>query len=121
MVRVFLPLLSLAAVASGRGVGGVGGGRGGRLSAHDKLMRMSGGKLSQAGRGAAAQRPPTATARLLRIGFQGSPGAYSEKAVRKLLGPHVLPVGHESFDDTFRALVRARRAPARARAVPRQS
>ena len=69
-------------------------------------------------RGGARRKPPgrnrggggdaPATLRLLRIGFQGLPGAYSEKATRALLGPNVLPVGHGTFDDTFRALVAGR-------------
>jgi hypothetical protein len=38
----------------------------------------------------------------IRVAFQGEPGAYSEKALRELLGPHVLAVGKPSFEDTFK-------------------
>lgn len=38
----------------------------------------------------------------IRVAFQGEPGAYSEKATRELLGPHVLTVGKPSFEDTFK-------------------
>lgn len=38
----------------------------------------------------------------IRVAFQGEPGAYSEKALRELLGPHVLATGKPSFEDTFK-------------------
>lgn len=38
----------------------------------------------------------------IRVAFQGEAGAYSEKALRELLGPHVLAVGKPSFEDTFK-------------------
>ncbi len=40
----------------------------------------------------------------IRVAFQGEPGAYSEKALRELLGPHVLAIGKPSFEDTFQAV-----------------
>ena len=39
-----------------------------------------------------------------RVAFQGERGAYSEKAVRELLGPNVQPVGKDSFEDAFQAV-----------------
>lgn len=41
---------------------------------------------------------------LSSIGLQGEAGAYSEKSLRELLGKHVVAVGHESFEDAFRAV-----------------
>jgi len=46
--------------------------------------------------------PPGAVAYPIRVAFQGEPGAYSEKALRELLGPHVVAIGKPSFDDTFK-------------------
>ena len=46
--------------------------------------------------------PPGAVAYPIRVAFQGEPGAYSEKALRELLGPHVVSIGKPSFDDTFK-------------------
>lgn len=43
-------------------------------------------------------RPPT------RVGYQGEPGAYSEKALRALLGPNVAAVGYNSFEEVFQAV-----------------
>ena len=40
----------------------------------------------------------------IRVAFQGEPGAYSEKALRELLGPHVLAIGKPSFEDTFKSV-----------------
>lgn len=40
----------------------------------------------------------------IRVAFQGEPGAYSEKALRELLGPHVLATGKPSFEDTFKSV-----------------
>lgn len=34
--------------------------------------------------------------------FQGEPGAYSEKALRELLGPHVYATGKPTFEDAFK-------------------
>ena len=45
---------------------------------------------------------PAAVAYPIRVAFQGEPGAYSEKALRELLGPHVLAIGKPSFEDTLR-------------------
>ena len=41
----------------------------------------------------------------VRVAYQGEPGAYSEKAARELLGPRVLTLNFESFEDAFRAVV----------------
>ena len=77
-----------------------------RMGASAALGARGGARRKAGGVGGGGDAP--ATMRLLRIGFQGLPGAYSEKATRALLGPHVLPVGHDTFDDTFRALVAGR-------------
>ena len=39
-----------------------------------------------------------------KVVYQGVPGAYSEKALRELLGPHCIPIGKDSFEDTFKAV-----------------
>eukprot|EP00546_Thalassionema_frauenfeldii_P013831 CAMPEP_0178927106 /NCGR_PEP_ID=MMETSP0786-20121207/18971_1 /TAXON_ID=186022 /ORGANISM="Thalassionema frauenfeldii, Strain CCMP 1798" /LENGTH=701 /DNA_ID=CAMNT_0020602437 /DNA_START=151 /DNA_END=2256 /DNA_ORIENTATION=- len=41
---------------------------------------------------------------VLRVAFQGEPGAYSEKATRELLGEKVLAVGRPNFEACFRAV-----------------
>jgi prephenate dehydratase len=43
---------------------------------------------------------------LIRVAFQGEPGAYSEKAVRELLGSRVVAVGYPTFEECFRAVAR---------------
>lgn len=58
--------------------------------------------LAQAPRPAPAFALKSAVAYPIRVAFQGEPGAYSEKALRELLGPHVLAVGKPSFEDTFK-------------------
>ena len=40
----------------------------------------------------------------MKIAFQGESGAYSEKAARDLLGPRIVSVAYESFEDTFKAV-----------------
>lgn len=58
--------------------------------------------LAQAPVPAPAFTLKAAVAYPIRVAFQGEPGAYSEKATRELLGPHVLTVGKASFEDTFK-------------------
>ncbi len=41
----------------------------------------------------------------VRVAYQGSPGAYSQKAVLDLLGRNVETVGYESFEDIYDALL----------------
>ncbi len=43
-------------------------------------------------------------ARRVRIAYQGSPGAYSQKAVFDLLGNNVVSIGYTTFEDVFDAL-----------------
>lgn len=38
----------------------------------------------------------------IRVAFQGESGAYSEKALRELLGPHVIAFGKPAFEDVFK-------------------
>ena len=40
----------------------------------------------------------------LKIAYQGEPGAYSEKASKEMLGPHVTTVPYSNFDDVFKAV-----------------
>lgn len=42
--------------------------------------------------------------RIMRVAYQGEPGAYSEKATRELLGHKVVAVGHPHFEACFRAV-----------------
>ena len=41
---------------------------------------------------------------MARVGYQGVPGAYSEKASRQLLGKDITAVGYPSFEHVFRAV-----------------
>lgn len=42
---------------------------------------------------------------VMRVSYQGEPGAYSEAAIFELLGrDSVTPVGHESFEKAFLAV-----------------
>jgi len=43
-------------------------------------------------------------ANIIRVAYQGEPGAYSEKATRELLGQKVLAVGRPNFEACFRAV-----------------
>ena len=40
----------------------------------------------------------------LKVAYQGTAGAYSEKAARELLGPRIKSVACDSFEDAFRAV-----------------
>jgi len=40
----------------------------------------------------------------LRVGFQGELGAFSQQAIRQLLGMRAQPVAHQRFDEVFAAL-----------------
>ena len=42
--------------------------------------------------------------RRLRVGFQGELGAFSQQAIRQLVGMRALPVAHQRFDQVFAAL-----------------
>ena len=50
------------------------------------------------------QDNPTSSSSIIRVAYQGEPGAYSEKATRELLGPNVFAVGRPSFEAAFRAV-----------------
>jgi prephenate dehydratase len=41
---------------------------------------------------------------LLRVAYQGEPGAYSEKSTRELLGSAVVAIGYPNFEACFRAV-----------------
>ena len=42
--------------------------------------------------------------RPLSVAFQGELGAFSQQAIRQLLGPKAMPVAHQRFDQAFAAL-----------------
>jgi arogenate/prephenate dehydratase len=42
--------------------------------------------------------------RIIRVAYQGEPGAYSEKSTRELLGKSVIAVGYTNFESCFRAV-----------------
>lgn len=44
----------------------------------------------------------TSDLRIATLEPQGEPGAYSEKALRELLGPHVYATGKPTFEDAFK-------------------
>lgn len=48
--------------------------------------------------------PNIANSHPMKIAFQGEPGAYSEKASRELLGPRIVTMPCQSFEDTFKAV-----------------
>jgi prephenate dehydratase len=41
---------------------------------------------------------------MMRVAYQGVPGAYSEKSTRELLGQKVMAIGYPSFEACFRAV-----------------
>ena len=41
---------------------------------------------------------------ILRVAYQGEPGAYSEKSTRELLGENVVAIGRPCFEDCFQAV-----------------
>ena len=44
------------------------------------------------------------SSRMIRVAYQGEPGAYSEKSTRELLGERVIAVARPSFEACFRAV-----------------
>jgi prephenate dehydratase len=60
--------------------------------------------LKKTGRSGAAARRTSASA--LRVAFQGELGAFSQQAIRQLLGPKAIPVPEQRFDEVFAALDR---------------
>lgn len=42
--------------------------------------------------------------RMIRVAYQGVPGAYSDASTRELLGENVVAIGHPSFEACFRAV-----------------
>lgn len=59
---------------------------------------------SRGGAATATDPKSLATDRIIRVAYQGEPGAYSEKSTRELLGKKVTAVGHPSFEHCFRAV-----------------
>lgn len=61
-------------------------------------------------RGGSRASPPVTSdvsidvSQILRVAYQGEPGAYSEKATRELLGENVVAIGRPSFEACFRAV-----------------
>ncbi|CAM9966643.1 unnamed protein product [Choristocarpus tenellus] len=73
-----------------------------RYISQPSTVRNSGGYATMM-----SVRPPSPTlSYVTKVAFQGEAGAYSEKALRELLGPNVVAVGHELFDDVFKAVAR---------------
>ncbi len=69
-------------------------------------------------KGGQALRSPSATSGstgvpILRVAFQGEPGAFSEEAARRLLGPTVQTVPRPTFESLFDALAARGRAGSR--------
>jgi prephenate dehydratase len=54
--------------------------------------------------GKEASRVPAKSKKKERAAFQGELGAFSQQAIRQLLGPDAVPVPHQRFVDAFRAL-----------------
>jgi prephenate dehydratase len=58
-------------------------------------------------RGGATDDPKSPGAisdRIIRVAYQGEPGAYSEKSTRELLGEKVIAIGRPNFEACFRAV-----------------
>jgi prephenate dehydratase len=57
-------------------------------------------------RGGATPDPtsPGTSDRIIRVAYQGEPGAYSEKSTRELLGQKVIAIGRPNFEACFRAV-----------------
>ena len=55
-------------------------------------------------RGGGAENAAGPTGNVIRVAYQGEPGAYSEKATRELLGDKVIAVGRPNFEACFRAV-----------------
>jgi prephenate dehydratase len=56
-------------------------------------------------RGGASTMPTSiSSSTLIRVAYQGEPGAYSEKATRELLGSKVTAIGRPNFEACFRAV-----------------
>jgi len=62
-----------------------------------------GSPIDEAAETAPAPRPLAAGGAVVRIGFQGEPGAFSEEAVLQLWGRGVEPVALRTFDDVMDA------------------
>jgi len=67
------------------------------------LPTLRGGSVSSS-QAAIDDNSPSPSSAIIRVAYQGEPGAYSEKATRELLGPNVFAVGRPSFEAAFRAV-----------------
>jgi prephenate dehydratase len=50
------------------------------------------------------ENDPSSSRMMMRVAYQGVPGAYSEKSTRELLGQKVMAIGYPSFEACFRAV-----------------
>lgn len=69
--------------------------RGGAASTAATTSTTASGAASSAG---------TSSTPLVRVAYQGEPGAYSDKATRELLGDNVMAIGKPNFEACFRAV-----------------
>jgi len=69
---------------------------------------MKGSSMTRAAMKQHAMKPPgTKRARMkaaMKVAFQGELGAFSQQAIRQLLGPRAVPVPRQRFDEVFAAL-----------------
>lgn len=63
---------------------------------------MPGGPMSSVATPMDSENPSSSS--MIRVAYQGEPGAYSEKATRELLGPNVVAIGRPNFESAFRAV-----------------
>lgn len=80
------------------------------LSRQQRFRRTSIARTISIYRGGSIESPSSSDSnsgapQLMRVAYQGEPGAYSEKATRELLGEKVIAVGRPSFEACFRAVV----------------
>jgi hypothetical protein len=76
------------------------------MPAMKKGLLLGGKRIPRGGSVSAAamdgENPSSSS--MIRVAYQGEPGAYSEKATRELLGPNVLAIGRPNFESAFRAV-----------------
>jgi prephenate dehydratase len=116
MRATIVVVLAVVVVEGAVSPGAIGGGgvaalrrlRGGASAGDATAAATATTPASRWAASAAAAVPPGGSSFIgasgFRVAFQGERGAYSEKSVRELLGPHVVPVGKDSFEEAFQAV-----------------
>jgi prephenate dehydratase len=61
-------------------------------------------ELSSSGSGGSSGSATDLKGRMIRVAYQGEPGAYSDASTRELLGENVVAIGRPTFEACFRAV-----------------